>query len=946
LFRRRYLSAPKEWVVMKTPSQIVFQRRLRRVRHIWQAGLVLRLLVWLSGQALVVGVAAVLLDRGLALEPRPRIMLMAAAAVVWGSVCLFRFAAIAGLAPRQTAKRADRLLADRRQPILSAWELARCQPPAGTALQLYLTDRMVEHASQCLGSVRWTTWFPGSELATQLKILFLQAALASCLFLTFPNAATTILARWRYPGRDDPPYSRYSFTIAPANLRVTFGDDLDLTVSIDGAPVEAPVWLLTRYGGNIHRVVCFQDGDGRFAQRIERVVDPVECAFAIGRARSAWQPVELLLQPRVALARIEMQPPAYSGIPPRRFLAGQEALHALPGTGLRLEITSNRPLHDGRLILRPRTDPAAEQVVYGERIASHTIAFDWILTEAADIEAVIRDGRGTAAVEPLRLRQSVRPDLPPEVAITEPVRYVKATPRSRLPLAGYAADDLGLQRVDLLRSLVGFRDRVMTLGPDTVTREFGWETILDLAPLGVEPGETLELALEALDTNPNLLGVAASAIVRIEIISEADYARMLQDRTTLQAFVARFRVVESALSDVVAKLAALEAAMRDPDASPQQRAALQTQVVDAMRQTEDLYAKLADDFPIFAAEKQLAAALHEILATLRTQRSYIDDHTLEPPDRLARTAQRAQQALAAGTQSLREQRQDAETVAAAARIMAQAGRYMQLYSRQTELVQRLQRFEQQVADGEIPFLQALGRRQDLLRIELEAIRDELREAAQALPDDSAWDEWRDSARAFAELITTLEIAADMQAAAASAQQYRGPGAYLMADQARAKMQQILNQCQGTPMAELCQGMLPGGGSSGTMQPTLEQMMAAMLRRFGRGARAGEGGSGGAGTGLPIGGAIGDGYWMGGYSPLNTQVYGPDRMLLENSGDGSAEAWHSLAGGSGHGDDARRSTAATGSIAAERQQTPRGEARAAADPPPRYRDAIHRYFSQD
>lgn len=927
---------------MKTRTHSAFHRRLRRIRRIWQAGLLLRQAVWLTGQALIVAVVAVLLDRGLVLEPRPRILLMSAAAVVWGIAALIRFTGIAVLSPRQTARRADRLLADRRHPILSAWELDRSRQ-AGTALQHYLTDCMVEQANQRLDSVGWTAWFPVKELAAQLKVLFLQASLAGGLFMMFPNAATTILARWRYPGRDDPPYSPYHFTITPSRPRVPFGDDLDLTVRIEGAPVESTVWLLTRYGGTIHRVACFQDGDGRFAQRIERVVDPVECAFAVGRARSAWRPVELLLQPRVATARIEMRPPAYSGIPPRRFLAGQEALQALPGTGLRLEITSNRPLQDGRLILRPHADPAAEQVVYGERTASHTVAFEWTLRETADIEAVIRDGRGTSGVEPVRLRQTIRPDLPPEVVITEPQRYAMATPRSRLPLGGYAGDDLGLQRVDLVRSLVGFRDRIMTLGPDTVAREFRWESTLDLSLLGVAPGEILELALEALDTNPNLLGVAASDIVRIEIISESDYAHMLQDRTTLKAFVARFRLVESALDDVLGQLAALESAMRDPAAGLQERAALQAQAVDSMRQVESLYQKLADDFPIFEAEKDLGKTLNETLDTLRTHRSYIDGHTLEPPDRLARTARLAQQALGAGAQSMRQQRLDAETAAAAARIMDQAGRYRQLYTRQTELARRLERFERQVPDAEIPFLQALGRRQDRLRTELEAMLGDLLEAAEALPDDGDWDSWRESAQAFAGLITTLEIPTDMQSAAASARAYRGTSAYLMADQVREKMQQLLNQCAGTPMGDLCRGMLPGGTCDG-MRPTLQQMMAAMLRRRGRGAGSGEGGIGGGGAGLPIGGAIGDGYWMGGYTPLNTPVYGPDRMRIETAGDGSAEARHGAAG-PGRA-DGRRIGAETGGIAAERAETPRGEARSAADPPPRYRDAIHRYFSED
>ena len=49
---------------------------------------------------------------------------------------------------------------------------------------------------------------------------------------------------------------------------------------------------------------------------------------------------------------------------------------------------------------------------------------------------------------------------------------------------------------------------------------------LDLAQLGVEPGDVLELMVEATDTNPDLTGIGASDIARVQIIGEDEYGEM------------------------------------------------------------------------------------------------------------------------------------------------------------------------------------------------------------------------------------------------------------------------------------------------------------------------------------------------------------------------------------------------------------------------------------
>jgi len=918
-------------------EQAPFARLLTRRRQLWQAGLVLTVWISAAGLAAVALTAYGALDFFFTFSPAVLTVLNVLLLSAGGLALLLRLFAAGLRSPREAAARADRLLGDGRQAVLSAWELA--QPARRGAadappLQQFLVGRSIAAARARLQRLGWRPFFPRRELLAAARRAALLLALAAAAALAHRDAARVILARIRHPSAETPPFSRYRFRIAPARLEVIYGGTLEIAAEITGAPIHAPVVLRTRQAGGQHRLVCFQESGSRYAQRLEKVLQPLECCFAVGRARSAWLPVQVRLQPQVESARLAVQPPAYSRLPERQFTAGREALAGLRGSRVTLTLTSNRPLRDGAATLQPLNAAPAPQTIAGARVGTHTLQFAWELAAAADIRVQARDVQGTAMAEPLTLRQQVTPDQPPVVSITEPAPFILSTPRARLTWRGYAEDDLGLQRVDWLRTAVGFRERLLRVGPDRPDKKFEWTRVLDLGRLGVEPGQTLECCLEARDTNPNLLGVAVSEIIRVKIISEADYARMLREQTEIEDFTARYRAAETALTDIVEALHDLDREAT-AGAAPARLDALRKEVLDRQRRADELYRRLVEDFQIYDLEKGLAGLAAEMRKKLADNQKLLAQAAADKAGDMAQAARLCLYNLNALAGQMQAQRQTAEEVAEVAKLMESAAEFQQLYLEQLEITRWLKRFEADTtADPRL--LETLAVRQHEVAQGLAAWRANLTQRADELP--AGYAELRASAQDFAAQYDAAGIPPPVNAAEQAARRRQGHAAWLSASDALDRMAKLLSRCQGGGYGGLCQNKLQFGVPD-PLQPTLAQMLASLGRRKGLGKGQGEVGraSGGAG------GDQNDRYWMNGYSSLDMPMYGPDRSRFASSPNGLA----GRAGGhAGAGRGAGAASAGQERLPAGAASLLGGESRSRQDVPAQYRETIRRYFSTE
>ena len=908
-----------------------FGSALSRMRRRWQSGLFLRALFRLAGYVALVLFAYVLLDFFLAFGPRTRLVLDALACTFLAGCFLAWSVNILKITDRDAARRADGLLSIRRRPVLSAFEL-ECwmrARPVGAGLGSFLIGEAVSRAGNDLGRLRLRDHFPLLEIGRQLRLMLIQVAVVGLLLAAHSTASRTILGRIFHPTHDIPPYSRYSFDVSPESPRILYGGNAELAVTVGGAPVRSQVWFITRHGRNTHRTACFQESSTQFAQRLEKVVSPVEFCFAVGRARSKWHKVSLLLQPQIAMAEAEITPPAYSGRPARRFFVGNEEFAALGQSKAKLSITSNRPLLDGMLTVKPADRLGPDKTVKGRRSARNTVEFSWDIKTAAKLEVTIRDLRATRNRDVLRIDQKIVPDLPPEAYITEPGPFALATPSVKLPLSAHVSDDLGLRRVELVRTVVGYRDRIKPLGPHTVTREFDFRSSLDLKALGAEPGQVLEFYIEAGDQNPTLMGIGASDVARVQIISEKEYAEMLRSRATLEQFMERYTQAAARVEQLKKALRELKKAAEAKPADAKAVEAARAKAQAAAEAAAKFFEQLAADFPIYDMEQRLAKVAEKMSRLMKKIGETVKGTAPSNP-RLPGIAAALLTALGEPGKELQKELGNAKEMELVARVMRCAGRFREIVRRQRELVRRLDRFREE-RSTDTKLLASLGRRQEEVRRALESLVSDLFERANKLPD--TYRNLRSSAKEFAELIEEFKIPGLMDKSATAAGNQDGRQARSFATLALEALEKLMSDCCNSPFGSMCQGDMKFQVPK-DMASTMAQMLAALLGQPG-----GSPGTGGVGTGAGYGGPADDGFWMGGYSPINMPLFGPSRMMFNPSLPGVTAT-----GGSGAGTPGGRVAPADRErIDVKHKSGIKSRSMPLESVPEKYREAIRRYF---
>ncbi len=910
---------------------------LTRMKHSWQSGLLLCAAVRLAGEALVALSVYGVADAFLALADGVRIVLGILLAAALAALAVARVIRMLRITNEQMARRGDSLLRSSRRAVLSAWELDRWISAGGAGgvsagLTRFLVERSIGLATASLRGLQWKEYFPFAEVRRELKAAGLKLLIPVFLLILNPNAARTVLGRMLLPGRDIPPYSRYTLTVSPAQPSVFYGGTVELAVDIVGGPVNSPVAFVTRYQGRRQSVACFQESPQRFAQRLERVVSPVEVCFSMGKARSRWHPVQVIYQPIITLAEVAISPPAYTLLPQRRFFAGTESLAGIRGSRASLTLTSNRPLLDGVMTLTYRSGTGRDEAMRGLKTGAHTVTFDWTLKEPAQLELSVRDMRGAKNKEPYKLDQKVLPDNPPEAAITEPVGFALATPKITLALQGYAADDYGLRRVELVQTVAGYRDRAKFIGPASPERRFDFDAPADLQAIGVEAGQLLEFYLEASDQNPLMTGATASDIVRVRIISEDDYAAILRERTTLDAFLNRYRRLTESLAEVKTALREFKAAAESGRAPASELERLRERAARVHETAADLFYKTSTDFPIFDCEATLADALAALINPLRKNEQMLALVMTSDP-RLPQIIDLMLARLGEQEASLGAETQRAEDIARVARVMEAAAVFNAIVLRQTALVRRLARFEPPASEKSNALLAALGRNQAEIREALAALCDRIEEAAGRLPEDYA--ELGDSAREFVDALAESGIAELMQAAVTAAGNQAGPQTARHARHALEKLLELAKSQGNSPFGGLTGKRMNFGVGPG-LKDTLEQMLAAMNPGQGNGAKPGFFGVGWGG------GNTDDGFAMAQTSLLDIPVFGPARDMPPAPGGGSGTGQSNATCQAG----APVTATAADTLTVPAKGPPPGESLPAENIPEKYREALKRYFNQE
>lgn len=926
------------------------QTALSRFRNIRRLGRCLNALVLGVGISLVLLLACGLLDAWMGFEVAPRSALVLCALALLGIVVFVLLLRAWCLGWSRSAEEADRLLGSARRPASTALGIGES---GDSELGLYLAELTRERAAERIAALKAGSILQPRSLLPAARLLGIAVLLLSALWLSAPEASRTVLERLTHPAEDLPPWSRIRFVVEPSSPRVVYGGDLSLAVEVEHPgeltdPVE--LWVREAGGSSVQKLNCYRESPTRFSRTLDSMVEEVEVAFACGRARSPWTPVDLLLQPRVLAGTATITPPSHTGLKPLTIALDNDRLKVPEGASVSLTLESNRPLAMTSLQCRLASRPGEpEQVltVDGRIPSPQQITFEWTATQSSELEVLIRDIRGTPASDPLKLKLDLIADRAPNVELHSPGPYLYATPSSTIPIKGFTDDEYGLSDVRLVRTLRGFRDRSLHIAKQLEDREFEFRKLLKLPEVGVSPGEIIEIYVEASDHNPSLLGRNSSAISRVLIISEDQYARYIRAKTSIEQFNARYRLITAALDEAIRALETLRDTIQQDDAGA--AAAALTQAIEAHDKAHDLLNKLAEDFPAFATEKRLQElareAAEDLQPNLRDLRQF--DLKDDKQDKLGEVARMIRR-LGERRQQQQKMERDAELMAQAATLLEMAARFRSIYQTQESLTKRIHTIAREIREGvdhNSRLLSSLADTQDRNREALDEFATELAKRLAKI-DRPELDNARQGAQGFLEALRLTDPQSVMTLAAQAGRNGDSHDAYVQAEMARAMLEKLMERPD--EFAAACKG--DAGGFEFDIPDVAEAMQQLLegLMQQNQGEQGQQGpGQGGFGFGPGQGGGQGGfGFGLGGngqpgFSMMDVPVVGPDRMELSPM----------ASGGAGDGQGKQGSGKRPVDLVRESANWQAGEtaeaSRHAPDPrsvPEAYREAVKLYYS--
>ncbi len=703
------------------------------------------------------------------------------------------------------------------------------------------------------------TWPVAKRSITAAAIIF--SGVAACWvvgLLLFGDVFDAVLPRFTDPDGDHPPYSRLRIEVTPSEQQVLFGGQVDIAAVTSGAPAEKLFLVATNDTGE-SETVMFRRPDQSYFQALTNLREPTEFWVTDGRARSKRQRVEIRYTPQITLVEVRSRFPAYTGLRARERRFEGEDLAVPQGTELTFRVTSNRPLESGAIELTPLLGDDVITVELSPASDTGLIVEGKIKAEQAAAFAItVKDVDGLTSNTSPKGRVTIIPDRRPVIAVMEPGRHAVATPDVKVPVRVRAEDDYGIAQVYWFRGLNGSIERPMSMNHVDSGRAgvVEAEAVLDLADLGVRPGDRVSYFFEAVDNYPAGPNVTTSRIYTLEIISNEQYQAILRSAAARRALFDHFIALDHQLRRVAERARTLEQAARQAKAKPG----------DADAQASADEAGKAMDAALGDYLKALAQAMarppmFDIEQAFREHLRQHADAGAEATDKLNQmrreaaarggaidpeSAKELADRLAALSGQMNENvGKPAKMVASVARLLAAADAFTQLTLRQGELVRLARRFEDQ--QGELSRiqqmeLQEIASAQRRIQDDLTQLLDRIDRRIDDLPDDPTFDELRNQVRQFLDAVEDAQIKPDLSTATSRFAGLDGPRGVPAARSAHEKMNALVAKCEGMDMPGTAMQCLKFQPSlSKALGDSLSQIMAAM--------QAGSGQSGGSGYGL-------------------------------------------------------------------------------------------------
>jgi len=642
--------------------------------------------------------------------------------------------------------------------------------------------------------------------------------------IVFSGWMFTELPRFLSPYADHPPYSATQLIVDPAGAVVDYGKALTVKVTTRGrTPKDVSLLVKNPSDGEASKIAMFRSQDGSYFQTIEDIRSDLVYWAGIERGRSKYYRVSLCKTPRIESVRVHYRYPAYSRLQERNvtFSEGDSTLKAYKGTEVTMNVTSNRPLGGGAITIGNQSYTCTGQ-------PDDTAQVVFPLVDQGDFSLTVTDTEGNVSTDPFKGKVTIVPDNKPMISIVSPAVQSLAIPTAKIPIVVEAQDDLGISDVSIFRSFNesdDARKHLMQQGGGGIFVNV--MDTLDLADLGVRPGDVIDFYATATDSLPESPQTISSEPYKLQIISEEEYAEMMRNEMTAKDLRLKYDNIISQMDQLVAaqeqltrETQALQESLAKAGAAPLSQASqeklqdLEKRQEELAKKAQSLAEKLAEESknpPAFDIEKDYKQFLADFSTSMTTAEGHMSNSAQEMKDgsqagakssthiaNAVEEQKKALEALGAQTQEMKDKIQQANReIEQVMKLMADVENFKMLYMEQKHLTRETKSFsEVEAEDLETRVrLKELAERESSIRKGLDTLKKQFREHGEEIKE--AYPKVADDARKIADEIDERRIVDLMQTGAGFLNRGNGVEGYPNVAEALKQMAAMISFCEST-----------------------------------------------------------------------------------------------------------------------------------------------------
>ena len=495
--------------------------RVLEARRVWK-----RTLFWTGCAIATVGLIAILAGAAIIdlLMPLPTSVRIALLVGVIGAAgyLLYRYLVQplrVKLTPHDVALNVERKHRDLEDRLVSALQFGEAETE--DPIKSHLLQRLVTDAVERTDGINFKATIDKSKKRKHIGIAAAVFAGCALIALIFPAELNISLNRLLSPWEKTEPVFTTKLTVEPGNARILRGRSLAINLEVTGKAADK-ARLIYKKGNSAadtesqHQEIDMMQIEGekhRFGYEIFNINENMEYYVTANGIESERYTVEVFDMPKVTAVEVTYTYPEYTQLNPITQ-QGEGNIRAVAGSQAEVRITTNKAIESATLTVEAQ-DPTPMLISDGRTL---TTTLDVLTDGKYTVKLLCVDGFNNQT--PIEYTITAIPDEPPEVAIKEPGRDIKATKLEEVKVLAEAVDDYGVENMTLMYSVGSGEPQELEAETVEVKEKkiISGAYVFYLEELDVEPGEIISYYAQATDNNTRTgPGTGTSELYFIEV---------------------------------------------------------------------------------------------------------------------------------------------------------------------------------------------------------------------------------------------------------------------------------------------------------------------------------------------------------------------------------------------------------------------------------------------